>query len=135
MEYNEFLNRVQQVGDLNSEDEAKDAVRATFTTFALRMPADATDELSSFLPPELDQYFARTRDVPAEDFSLDSFFARVNEQQGLDMPTTSQYVRAVMSALREDLAPDQFLRLRSALPDEFISMFDTGGESSMIAGS
>ncbi len=121
MEYNEFLDRVQQQGDFSS-NEAESAVRTIFTTFARQ------------LPPELAHYFAENNDVSTEAFSLDTFFGRLNDEAGLDMSTSSQYARAVMSALREELAPDQFQRLRSALPPEFISMFDTG-ESSTTASS
>ncbi len=133
MEYNEFLDRVQQQGDFSS-NEAESAVRTIFTTFARQLPPDAADQLQADLPPELAHYFAENNDVSTEAFSLDTFFGRLNDEAGLDMSTSSQYARAVMSALREELAPDQFQRLRSWLPSEFISMFDTG-ESSTTASS
>lgn len=133
MEYTEFLNRVEQVGDFSSS-EAESAVRTTFMAFAQQMPADAAEQLRSDLPSELGSYFAQSKQTSSEAFSLDTFFAHLNDESGLDMSTASQYVRAVMSALREELAPPQFQRLRSELPPEFISMFDTG-ESSTAAGS
>jgi uncharacterized protein (DUF2267 family) len=133
MEYNAFLERVQQQGDFSSS-EAESAVRTIFTTFAQQLPPPTTDQLQADLPPELARYFAENHGSPTEAFSLDTFFGRLSDESGLDMSTSSQYARAVMSALREELAPDQFQTLRSALPPEFISMFDTG-ESSMVAGS
>ncbi len=133
MEYNDFLERVQQQGDFSSS-EAESAVRTIFTTFAQQLPPNTTDQLRADLPPELARYFAETNQASTEEFSLDTFFGRLNDEAGLDMSTSSQYARAVMSALREELAPDQFQRLRSAFPPEFISMFDTG-ESSTTAGS
>ncbi len=133
MEYDAFLERVQQQGDFSSS-EAESAVRTIFTTFARQLPPDAVNQLQADLPPELAHYFAENNETSTEAFSLDTFFARLNDESGLDMSTSSQYARAVMSALREELAPDQFQRLRSALPAEFISMFDTG-ESSTTTSS
>lgn len=133
MDYNAFLERVQQQGDFSSS-EAESAVRTIFTTFAQQLPPPTADQLQADLPPELARYFAENDGASTEAFSLDTFFARLNDEAGLDMSTSSQYARAVMSALREELAPAQFQTLRSALPPEFISMFDTG-ESSMVAGS
>ena len=134
MEYNAFLERVQQQGDFDSPSEAESAVRAIFTTFAQQLPPAAADQLRADLPPELAGYFAENNQPSTEAFSLDTFFRRLNDEYGLDMSTSSQYTRAVMSALREELAPDQFQTLHTALPAEFISMFDTG-ESSTAAGS
>ena len=128
MEYNEFLNQVQQRGDLNSHDEAEDAVHTTFTTLARRLPESTTTQIMSLLPPELARYFKEAPAEAVEPFTLDSFFQRVNEEEGIDMPTASQYVRAVMDALRQSLSPEQYQRLRADLPEEFNSMFDTGGE-------
>ncbi len=134
MEYNAFLERVQQQGDFDSSSEAESAVRSIFTTFAQQLPPTAADQLRSELPPELASYFAENTQTSTEAFSLDTFFGRLNDEAGLDMSTSSQYARAVMSALREELAPDEFQTLRTALPAEFISMFDTG-ESSTTVGS
>jgi uncharacterized protein (DUF2267 family) len=128
MQYNEFLNEVQQRGNLNSTDEAEDAIRATFGVLARRLPGSEANDLAAQLPPDLAQYFEQDQASPAEPFSLDQFFTRVNEEQGIDMPTASMYVRSVMDALGELLPQEHYQRLRSALPDEFVSMFDTSGE-------
>jgi uncharacterized protein (DUF2267 family) len=135
MEYSQFLNQVQQQGQLNSMDEAEDAARTTFEVLARRLPGSEAAQLVPHLPPELAQYFSEESTSPAEPFSLDEFFQRVNQDQGVDMPTASLHVRAVMDVLRESLTPEQFERLRSQLPGEFNSLFDTGGEETATQNS
>jgi uncharacterized protein (DUF2267 family) len=135
MEYNEFLDQVQQQGNLQSRDEAEDAVRTTFNMLARRLPSSASGQLADQLPPELGRYFEQERYSETESFSLETFFKRVNEEEGLDTSTASQYVRAVMSTLRNALNQEQYTQLRTQLPEEFVSMFDTGGEQAVAQGS
>lgn len=56
MKYDEFVNHVQALTQLDSQDQAKRAIQATLETLTRRIYGDEAKDLASQLPEEMAQY-------------------------------------------------------------------------------
>ncbi len=123
MTYDEFIEQVQQRAKLHSRSEAEQATRAVLETLAERVAGEEVETLAEQLPPELGIYLRETRRNPAEKFSLDEFFSRVNEREGARLEDSIFHTRVVCLLLSEIEDNDTIVSLREQLPGEFRHLF------------
>ena len=74
------------------------------------------------VPPELQAPLERSTEE-AEGFSLEEFYRRVAEREGVDIETARNDASAVMSVLRLAVTPGQLDDLMAQLPSEFNALF------------
>lgn len=132
MLHDEFIGHVQHRARLASRGEAERATQAVLQTLAERLTGGAAENLASQLPPQLQSYMRRRGDMEAaEDMTLDDFFHRVSEREGVDLPKSVHHARCVIDVLKEAVSPGQIEKIRKQLPDGWASLFDSGSEGDM----
>ena len=127
MQYPEFLQRVQE--QINATEPATQtqraaelAITATLQTLSERLTGGEATDLAAQLPEELKAPLQRSAEE-AERFSLEEFYERVAEREGVDLETARNDASAVMSVLRVAVTPGQLDDLMAQLPSEFNVLF------------
>ena len=127
MQYPEFLQRVQE--QINATEPATQtqraaelAITATLQTLSERLTSGEATDLAAQLPEELKAPLQRSAEE-AEGFSLEEFYGRVAEREGVDIETARNDASAVMSVLRLAVTPGQLDDLMAQLPSEFNVLF------------
>lgn len=132
MLHDEFIGHVQHRARLASRGEAERATQAVLQTLAERLTGGAAENLASQLPPQLQSYMGGQADMEAaEELSLDDFFHRVSEREGVDLPKSVHHARCVVDVLKEAVSPGQIEKVREQLPDGWASLFDSGSDGDM----
>jgi len=129
MTFDHFVGQVQHRAQLASTDQALRAIRCTFETLAERLSFDEAKDVAAQLPRELGTYFA----VPEHSIrmSLDDFFHRVSEREGVDLPKSVHHARVVVEVLQEAVSPGEMRDVRGQLPKEWAALFDSGSQGSL----
>lgn len=132
MQHDEFIGQVQHKAHLASRGDAERATMAVLQTLAERLAGGAAENLASELPPHLANYVLLGDETQeAERMSLDEFFHRVAEREGVDLPKSVHHVRAVLEVLGEAISEGQMRKIRMQLPDEWDPLFESGSEGEM----
>lgn len=138
MDHDEFIGQVQSRARLASRGEAERAVRATLETLSERMADGAAQNLAAQLPNEIGDHLRRHAPATAgtgEQFSLDDFFERVTEREGVDQPDAVFHARAVLEVTDEATTGGLMRKVREQFPSEFDRLFEAGSEGRMRAAS
>lgn len=126
MTYDEFVGQVQHRARLASEGEAVRVIRSTLETLGERLFGGASGNLASQLPQEIGIYL--TEPIPSEAYGLDEFMQRVSVREGnADLPAAWFHARAVMSVVRDAVAPGTIRHVRDQLPAEYNQLFEWEG--------
>jgi uncharacterized protein (DUF2267 family) len=124
VQYEEFIERVQQQAELGSFPEAEAATRATLTTLGEYLAGGEGLDLASQLPQGLAEHLRRQPPDRAMFFSLNDFLQEVGEREGVNTDEASAHARAVMSVLREAVSEEEMEDVRRQFPSEFDPLFD-----------
>jgi uncharacterized protein (DUF2267 family) len=124
MKYDDFVGQVQNKAKLATSQEAIKAIRATLQTLAERIVTGEAQNLAAQLPQEIGDY---VREVEKdEQFSLDTFFKRVAEREGVDEPDAVYHARAVMTVVSEAVTEGEMEDVREQLPmQEYAPLFES----------
>jgi uncharacterized protein (DUF2267 family) len=127
LQYQEFLQRVEeQIGAsepaTQTQRAAEQAITATLETLSERLTGGEANDLAAQLPEELKAPLERSAEE-AEGFSLEEFYGRVAEREGVDIETARNDASAVMNVLRVAVTPGQLDDLMAQLPSEFNVLF------------
>jgi uncharacterized protein (DUF2267 family) len=127
LQYQEFLQRVQEQISATepatqTQRAAEQAITATLQTLSERLTGGEATDLAAQLPEELKAPLERSAEE-AERFSLEEFYERVAEREGVDLETARNDASAVMSVLRLAVTPGQLDDLMAQLPSEFNVLF------------
>ncbi len=128
MQYQEFLNKVQDRIGSARPDEARRAITATFSTLSERISVGETSDLADQLPQELKEPLHRAGEE-AEEFSFEEFLRRVGEREGVDTDVARDHASAVMTVLGEAGTGGELGDVRAQLPREFEPLFRYGRQS------
>jgi uncharacterized protein (DUF2267 family) len=131
MKYDEFIGQVQNRARIPTREEAVKAIRATLETLAERLAGGEPNDLAAQLPEEIGVYLKHERAGAGERFSLDEFFQRVSEREGVDLPVSVYHTRVVIEILQEAVSTGQINDVLAQLPEEFNRLFEAGSEGKM----
>jgi uncharacterized protein (DUF2267 family) len=126
MKHDEFIGKVQHQARLSSRGDAERATWATLQTLGERLAGGEVKDFASQLSPQLAQYALSGLAGMGERFSLDEFFARVSDREGVELPQAIHHARAVISVLEEAISKGEMNDIRSQLPHEFNRLFEAG---------
>jgi uncharacterized protein (DUF2267 family) len=123
LQYPEFLRRVEeQIASNRSVSEARreaeNAITATLETLNERITGGEARDLAAQLPKEI-QPALRPKAEEAEGFSLEEFYRRAAEREGVDIETARIDASAVMRVLREAVTPGELDDVMAQLPEDF----------------
>ena len=127
MQYQEFVRRVaQQIGatqaTMDTQPAAENAINAVLETLSECLTGGEANDLASQLPSEL-QAPLQHSDEEAEQFSLEEFYRRVAEREGVDVDTARNDASAVMTVLGMALTPGELDDVMEQLPAELNVLF------------
>ena len=125
MQYEEFLNKVQDRIGPAQPDEARRAIIATLETLGERVSGGEANDLAEQLPKELKEPLQQAGE-DNEEFSLDEFLRRVGEREDVETDIARNYASAVMTVLREAVTGGELDNIRAQLPQEFDPLFEYG---------
>ena len=124
MKYDEFIAEVRRRARLATTEEAENATRATLQTLAERIEFDEVKDLASQLPRELAMYMQSPTTGIAQSFSLDEFFHRISEREGVDLADATFHARIVAALLSEVVTVGEIEDVRAQLPPDFAKLFE-----------
>lgn len=125
MKYSEFLGNVQNRARIGRESEATGAVRATLETLGERLAGGQAEHLAAQLPEEIGYYLHQGDGQ--DSFELETFYERVADRAGVDMPDAVYRAKVVMNVLEEAISGGEMRDLRAQLPDEYNHLFELEG--------
>ncbi len=128
MKHDEFIKQVQHHASLHSREDAELATRATLETLAERLVGGEAEDLASQLPRELAEYLRTGLAGAGVRFSMEEFFRRVSEREGVDLPKAINHARAVFAVLYKAVSPGEMADVRAQLPADFSQLFEPGRE-------
>lgn len=121
MRYQEFLNRVAELAEIDPA-EADGTTRAVLATLADHLTGGQARQLAQQLPEELQAPLLKFEERAAK-FSLDGFYWRVGEREGVGLEAARRRTIAVFSALEEAASAGEVRDVRSQLPEDFRVLF------------
>ncbi len=124
MKYDEFIAQVERRTGLDSRDAAIRATSATLETLAERLAGGEAKDLASQLPPEIGAYLQQPFAGAGEPFSLDEFFQRVSNREGVSLADATYHARIIIALISEVVTMGEIENVRSQLPTNFRQLFD-----------
>ena len=124
MQYQEFIERVQQRAGLPSFAAAEAATRATLTTLGEYLTGGEGLNLASQLPQGLAEPLRQQPPERSKIFSLNDFVELVGEKEGAGFEEAWAHARAVMSVLGEAVSKGEMDDVRRQFPSEFDHFFE-----------
>ena len=128
MKYEEFIGKVRHRARLGSSQEAESAVRATLETLAERLHGNEAEHLAAQLPPEVALYLETPYVGVEENYSLDDFFQRVSEREGVAFGEASYHARVITGLIAESVTMGEIEDVRAQLPPDFAQLFEVENE-------
>ncbi len=120
MQYDQFIQTVQQDAHLPSRGDAETLARAVIETLGERLDEPARESVMAQLPNEL-QALLTAR--PHDTYRLTEFYNRVGARAGLDYYDAAERTWQVMNALRQALPQSEIQIMLDSLPDPFKQLF------------
>jgi uncharacterized protein (DUF2267 family) len=121
MQYDDFIDRVQQRAGLDSQERAVRAVRATLETLGERLSRMETRQLAAQLPNQLRAHFHARPE--SQIFPLEEFFKRVSARASVRQSEAAEQARAVIGVLREAVSAGEIEDVRIELAPEYDTLF------------
>ena len=124
MNGDQFVGEVRALAGLGSGDQAREAIRATLSTLRERLAGNEPNNLAAQLPEEVAQPLRGTGGQ--DNFSLDEFYDRVAEKEGVDKEEAARHARAVGAVLQRAVTAGEMNDVRWQLKDEYAEVFGPG---------
>jgi uncharacterized protein (DUF2267 family) len=123
VKYEQFIKQVQSVAQLSHRQQAERATRATLETLKERIVGDEAKDLASQLPAELQECLHGREGENGQFFSLQEFYQRVSEKEGIDPSDAATHVQAVFTVLQKAVTPGELADVRANFSDDYAELF------------
>ncbi len=127
MKGEQFIAEVRNLAELDTNEDAEKAIRATFETLRERLAGNEPSNLAAQLPPEIAPYVEG--DGGRESFSVQEFYSRVAHKEGVEQAEAAKHARAVATVLQTAVTGGEFDDVRSQLGNEYKELFGQPGAS------
>ena len=127
MKGEQFIAEVKNLAELDTNEDAQKATRATLETLKERLAGNEPSNLAAQLPPEIAPYVEG--DGGREVFSLEEFYDRVAQKQGVDHDEAVRHARAVATVVQTSVTGGELDDVRSQLGDDYEELFEQPGAS------
>jgi uncharacterized protein (DUF2267 family) len=123
MKYSDITKTVQATANMDSREQAEAAIRAALETLSERIVGDEAKDLAAQLPEEMGAYLRGREGETGEHFSLQEFYRRVSNREGVDGQTAATHTRAVFSVIGKAVTTGEFADIKSNLSPEYKELF------------
>ncbi len=121
MKGEQFIAEVRNLAEVGSNEEAQKATRATLETLKERLAGNEPSNLAAQLPPEIAPYVEG--EGGQEAFSVEEFYGRVAQKEGVGNDEAVKHARAVATVLQTAVTGGELEDVRSQLGDEYKELF------------
>lgn len=128
MQYQEFIDHVQQRAQLGNPEDAERLTQTVLGVLGERLYRTVCDNLASQLPKEMKGFLFSSqppentwRDV--QQFSLEEFYNRVSARMDIGYPAAVRQSRTVIAVVQETVSSGVIDNVRAELPNEFNELF------------
>lgn len=128
MKAEEFIAQVRRRARLGSHEEAESAIRATFETLADRLAGNEAEQLAAQLPRELGRYLESNFTGMSQGYTLEEFFRRVSEREGIAEQEAGFHARIVLGLVSEVVTMGEIADVRAQLPPDLAKLFEVENE-------
>jgi uncharacterized protein (DUF2267 family) len=122
MKYAEFVERVQQLAQLDERLDAEWVIRVTLQTLSDHLSGGEVRDLKKELPRELATFLYKPGEE-ARAISLPEFFNRIRQRLGVSEEEARVLASAVMVVLREAISRKELQDIFAQLPLEYDLFF------------
>ncbi len=127
MKGDQFISEVRNLAEVDSKEEAEKATRATLETLKERLAGNEPSNLAAQLPPEIASYL--DGEGGRESFSVDEFYERVAQREGVSQDEAVKHARAVATAVQTAVTGGEVDDVRSQLGKDYEELFGQPGAS------
>ena len=120
MQFDDFINRVQDQTKLETREEAIEITRAVLETLGERLDRKVRNGVAAQLPDELKE-FLLARSENTDRYGLTEFYNRVGARADLKHEVAA--TRQVVSALRQAIPAGEIQDILEDLPGEYEALF------------
>ncbi|MEH2249849.1 DUF2267 domain-containing protein [Nostoc sp.] len=128
MQHDEFIIQVSNRAPLSSRDHAELATRATLETLAEPLAGGEPFNASAQLPRGIAEYLRHQYAESGERFSLDEFFGRISQREGVELPDAVHHARVVIEVLSEAISSGEINDICSQLPSGLEPLFEASSQ-------
>jgi uncharacterized protein (DUF2267 family) len=127
MKGDQFIAEVRNLAELNTNEDAQEATRAMLETLRERLAGNEPSDLAAQLPPEIALYVEG--DGGREAFSVQEFYERVGQKEGIESEEAVKRARAVATVLQTAVTGGALEDVRSQLGNDYKDLFGQTGAS------
>ena len=122
-----FVAEVKNLSEVDSNERAREAVRATLETLGERLAGNEPSNLAAQLPPEVAPFVEG--EGGREAFAVEEFYGRVARKEGVDEEEAVKHARAVATVLQTAVTGGELGDVRSQLGKGYGELFGQPGSS------
>jgi uncharacterized protein (DUF2267 family) len=123
----QFIAEVKNLAELDNDEDAQKAVRATLETLRERLAGNEPADLAAQLPPEIAPFVEGAGG--RETFSVEEFYDRVAQKEGVFNDEAIRHARAVATVLQTAVTGGALEDVRSQLGNDYEELFGQPGAS------
>ncbi len=127
MKGDQFIAEVRNLAELDNNEEAEKAIRATLETLKERLASNEPSNLAAQLPPEIAPYVEG--DGGRQSFSVGEFYDRVAQREGVGHDEAVRHARAVATVVQTAVTGGELDDVRSQLGNDYDELFGQPGAS------
>lgn len=115
----ELIEAIQRHGDIETDDEARTAARATLPALGKRIASGEAEDVATHLEGDPADWVVPDESDGPVSLSVDEFVTWVAEEADVDDDRAWEYVEAVLGALADVLPKSEFQGITSQFPPEY----------------
>jgi len=123
MQFDDFINRVQEQAKLTTREEAITITKAVLETLGERLDRKVRNGVVAQLPDELKD-FLLARSENTDRYGLAEFYNRVGARADLKYQDASTRTGQVVLVLRQAISEGEIQDILEDLPSEYESLFE-----------
>lgn len=127
MKGEQFIGEVRNLAELGNDEDAQKATRATLETLKERLAGNEPSNLAAQLPPEVARFVEG--EGGREAFSVEEFYGRVAQKEGVGTDEAVKHARAVATVLQTAVTGGELEDVRTQLGDDYEELFGQPGSS------
>ena len=123
MQFDDFIQRVQEQTGLDAREDAERITRAVLETLGERLERKVRNGVVSQLPNELKDYLLARAAPRLDPYPLEEFYNRVGARAGLTYQAAAEQARQVFVVLQEAIQEGETRQILESLPGEYAELF------------
>jgi uncharacterized protein (DUF2267 family) len=127
MKGEQFIAEVRNLAELESNENAEKAIRVTLQTLKEKLAGNEPSNLAAQLPPEVAGFVEG--EGSGEAFSVEEFYERVAQREGVGTDEAIRHARAVATVLQTAVTGGELEDVRSQLGNDYEELFGQSGSS------